>query len=51
VTFSTPTLDYIKFAKELMSSTDEMANDLGKHMAIRLGNFEPTDQTTPPPAA
>lgn len=29
-------LDYIKFAKELIASTDQTANELGKHMSIRL---------------
>jgi hypothetical protein len=37
-------LDYINFARQLTSSSDEVAHDLGKHMAIRLG-LDCTDQS------
>ncbi len=40
-------LDYINFARELMCSTNEIAHDLGIHMAIRLG-IEPAESDRVP---
>ena len=34
------TLDYLRFAKEVMALTDTTAKELGKHMALRLGISE-----------